>query len=84
MKVYSDSQLIVNQVNNVYQERREKMVAYLERAKELLGSIRVVSVEVVPRSKNTHANALAKLASKRDAELLNAILVEFLATVRQK
>ncbi|XP_074304424.1 uncharacterized protein LOC141639143 [Silene latifolia] len=33
--VYSDSQLIVNHVNNVYTARDPKMVAYLEVAKEL-------------------------------------------------
>ena len=34
---------------------------------------------VVPRSKNTNANALAKQASTKDAKLLNAVSVEFLA-----
>ena len=42
------------------------MVAYLEKAKELMGSILVVSIEVVP-SKNTNVDALAKLASTKDA-----------------
>ena len=37
----------------------------------------MVSIEVVPWSKNANANALAKLI--RDAELLDAISVEFLA-----
>ena len=79
MKVYSDSQLVVNLVNDVYQAKREKMVAYLEKAKELLGLILTVSIEVVPRSKNINADTLAKLASTRDAELLNAVSIEFLA-----
>ena len=79
MKVYSDSQLVVNLVNDVYQAKREKMVAYLEKAKELLGLILTVSIEVVPRSKNINADTLAKLASTRDAELLNTISIEFLA-----
>ena len=79
MKVYSDSQLVVNQVNDIYQARGENMVAYLEKAKELLGSIRAVSIEVVPRSKNTNVDALAKLASTWDVELLDIVSVEFLA-----
>ena len=77
MKVYSNSQLVVNQVNDVYQEIGKKMVAYL--AKGLLGLIRAVPVEVVPQSKNVKADALAKLASTRDAELLDVVSVEFLA-----
>ena len=55
------------------------MVAYLEKAKELLGSIRAVSIEIVPRSKNVNIDALAKLASTRNAELLDAVSMEFLA-----
>ena len=65
LKVYNDSQLVVNQGNNTYQVRGEKMVVYLEKAKELIGSIPVVSVEVVP-SKNANADVLAKLASMMD------------------
>ena len=55
------------------------MVAYLEKAKELMGSISMISIEVVPRSKNANANALAKLSSTRDVELLDEMSVEFLA-----
>ena len=78
LKVYSDFQLVVNQVNDVYQARGEKMVTYLEKAKELLGSIRVASIEVVPRSKNVNVDALAKLASTKDTELLDTVSEEFL------
>ena len=79
LKVYSDSQLVVNQVNETYQAREEKIVAYLEKAKELMGSISTVIIEVVPRSKNSNTDALAKLASTKDAELLNAVSIEFLS-----
>ena len=79
MKVYSDSQLVVNQVNDVLHAKGEKVVAYFEKAKELLGSIRAISSKVVPRSSNVNADALAKLASTRDVELLDAVSVEFLA-----
>ena len=33
LKVYSDSQMVVNQVNETYQARGEKMVAYLKKEK---------------------------------------------------
>ena len=32
VKIFSDSQLVMNQVNDIYLARREKMVAYLEKA----------------------------------------------------
>ena len=79
LKVYSDSQLVMNQVNDTYQARGEKMVAYLEKAKELMGSVSTVSIEVVPQSKNANADVLAKLASTKDAELLGTVSMEFLA-----
>ena len=33
LRIYSDSQLIVNQVNDIYLARRERMAAYLEKTK---------------------------------------------------
>ena len=54
------------------------MVAYLEKAKELLGSIATISIEVISRSKNANVDTLAKLASMRGVELLDTMSVEFL------
>ncbi|KAL5550182.1 hypothetical protein UlMin_000358 [Ulmus minor] len=42
--IYSDSQLIVNQVNSEYQAKGEKMASYLEKAKELLGQFDTVTI----------------------------------------
>ena len=55
------------------------MVTYLMKMKELMGSILAVTLEVVPRSKNANTDALGKLASTKDAKLLNAVSLEFLA-----
>ena len=71
--------MLVNQVKNIYQARGEKKVAYSEKAKELLRLIRAVSIKVVPQSKNANVDVLAKLASTKDAKLLNAVSVKFLA-----
>ena len=79
LKIHSDSQLVVNQVNNVYQARGDRMTTYLEKAKELMRTFPIASIEVIPRSRNANADALAKLASTRDVELLDAVSVEFLA-----
>ena len=84
LKVYSNSQLVVTQVNDIYQVRGEKMVTYLEKAKEFMGSISVISIEVMPRSKNANADALAKLTSTKETELLVSVSVEFLAEPRIK
>ena len=34
VKIFNDSQLVVNQVNNIYLAREEKMVVYLDKANE--------------------------------------------------
>ena len=54
------------------------MAAYLENAKGLMETFPIASIKVIPRSKNTNVNALAKLASTRDAELLDEVFIEFL------
>ena len=45
VKIFSDSQLVVNQVNDIYLTRGEKMVVYLEKAKEQLSSFFAASIE---------------------------------------
>ena len=55
------------------------MVAYLEKAKGLMETFPIAFIEVIPRSKNANIDALAKLASIRDSELLDTVSIEFLA-----
>ena len=55
------------------------MVTYLEKAMDLMKAIHTVSIKIVSRSKNMNTDALAKLASIKDAELLEVVLVKFLA-----
>ena len=51
--------------------------AYLERARTLLETFVTYNNSQVPRTKNTHADALAHLASTKDAQLLDVIPVEY-------
>ena len=55
------------------------MATYVENAKEQLNSFSAASIEVIPQSKNSNTNALAKMASMRDADLLDAVSMEYLA-----
>ena len=79
VKIFNDSQLVVNQVNDIYLARGENMAFYLDKAKEQLNLFSVASIEVIPRSKNSNVVALAKLASIRDTNLLDAVSIEYLA-----
>ena len=66
-------------MNDIYVARADRMVAYLEKAKGLMETFPIAFIEVIPQSKNTNVDASEKLASTRDAKLLDAISVEFLA-----
>ena len=55
------------------------MATYLEKAKELMGTFLVASIKVIPWSKNANVDSLAKLASRRDVELLDVVSMEFMA-----
>ncbi|XP_074301214.1 uncharacterized protein LOC141632573 [Silene latifolia] len=61
IEVYSDSQLIVNHVNNVYTSRDPKMIAYLEVEKELKLLFASFNIQQIPRDQNVEADALAIL-----------------------
>ena len=55
------------------------MATYLDKAKEQLTLFSVASIDVIPRSRNSNVDALAKLASTRDTDQLDAVSVEFVA-----
>ncbi|KAL5539705.1 hypothetical protein UlMin_045788 [Ulmus minor] len=76
--IYSDSQLIVNQVNLEYQAKGEKMAFYLEKAKELLGQFDTVTITQIPRNENTNTEALARLATGLEDSLLKTVPLEIL------
>jgi len=63
LHAYGDSQLIVRQVNRIYEVRKPELVAYWEAAHKLMEKFEHIQVNHVPRSKNASADALAKLAS---------------------
>ncbi|KAK0589707.1 hypothetical protein LWI29_017611 [Acer saccharum] len=63
IKVRSDSQLVVRQVNGTYEARDQRMSAYLNKVKKLQSPFDEFSIEQIPRSENTRADALANLGS---------------------
>ncbi|XP_072084457.1 uncharacterized protein [Arachis hypogaea] len=65
LEVCSDSQVITAQVNRSYQARDSLLQKYLERVKELSKQFEEVTVQHVPRERNTRADLLSKLASMK-------------------
>ena len=79
LEVHSDSQLVVRQIEDTYEAKSEKMVLYLQKVHDLLKKFVLVQVKYVPRTENSRADALAKLATALQEDIGESTLVEYLA-----
>ncbi|XP_074278375.1 uncharacterized protein LOC141601966 [Silene latifolia] len=59
LQVCSDSKLIVNHVNDCYEARDPRMMAYLDVAKELKVRFVTFNIKQIPRERECEAHALA-------------------------
>ena len=76
--IFSDSQLVVNQVTNNFDANDSSMVAYLAQTQLLLKHF-YYQITQIPRAANSHADALARLASAVKDKIGRKIQVELLA-----
>ena len=53
LEVYSDSQLVVRQIEDTYEAKSETMILYLQKVRDLLKKFVVVQVKHVPRAENS-------------------------------
>ena len=79
VKIYSNSQLVVNQVNEDYQAKGKNMSAYLKIAKEQLKGFRWFKIEKVPKAENVEANSLERIASGLEDGTLGQTLIKILS-----
>lgn len=63
IQIFSDSQLVVHQVNQEFNDKDISMTAYLQHAHHLLKTFEAYRISDIQRSKNSHADALARLDS---------------------
>src|SRR5688500_8319833 len=66
LSAYSDSQLIVGQVNSDFEAKDDSMRMYLQKVKAMVKQLKQFSISHNPRSENAQADSLAKLASSAD------------------
>ena len=76
VEVFSDSRLIMRQVKGEFEARDQRMQWYLGKIKQLQSSFKAFSIKQVPKSKNSHANSLATLATSSRQGLPRVIIVE--------
>ena len=63
LNVFGDSQLVINQVNDTYQTRDEKLLPYKRMVDDLKKYFAHITFQQVPRADNKAADAMATLAS---------------------
>jgi len=63
LNIYGDSQLVINQLLEKYEVKKEDLVSYHKHALRLLDRLDIVKLEHVPRGANKMADALASLAA---------------------
>ncbi|KAL0321980.1 UNVERIFIED_CONTAM: hypothetical protein Scaly_2494400 [Sesamum calycinum] len=60
---YSDSQLVVKQVEGTYEAKEKTMIQYLQQIAKLITSSESIQLTQIPREENIKADCLSKLSS---------------------
>lgn len=76
LKVFSDSRLVVGQVNGEFEARDQQMQGYLNKVRQAQLNFEACSVRQIPRGQNSHANSLAMLATSSRSGLPRVIIVK--------
>ncbi|XP_077237305.1 uncharacterized protein LOC143878978 [Tasmannia lanceolata] len=63
LRAHSDSQLIVGQVNGLYEAKETRMLKYLEKVRSEISTFTEFQIVQIPRTMNARADALSKMAS---------------------
>ncbi|XP_075665082.1 uncharacterized protein LOC142634683 [Castanea sativa] len=63
LEIFGDSKLIINQILEQYDVKKEDLVPYCKYAKKLLTNFEAITLEHIPRKENKQADALANLAT---------------------
>ena len=78
VEVYSDSWLVVNQVQGNFEAQDSRMKEYLRVAKQIMAKFSAMSMTQVARGNNRHADSLTTLASTMTEDIPRQIKVELI------
>ena len=84
LRIYSDSQLVVNQINKDYQAKGENMAAYLKIAGRHLRTFKWLRIGQVPKTENVEADSLVRLVYGLEDGALGQAPIEILAKPNTK
>ena len=74
--VQNDSNLVIGQIKGDYEAKEERMQKYLKLTKHLTQEFEEVEFVQVPRSQNTAADKISKLASSKDGGMNKDLAME--------
>ena len=63
LEIFRDSKLVINQMLEQYDVKKEDLVPYCKYAKKLLTNFEAITLEHIPRKENRQGDALANLAT---------------------
>jgi len=67
VSVYTDSELVANQVLGAYRAKNDRLRKYLQEAKDLIDEFNGFEIKYIPREKNKLADKLAKSAASQQS-----------------
>ncbi|KAL0281850.1 UNVERIFIED_CONTAM: Ribonuclease HI [Sesamum radiatum] len=79
---YSDSQLVVKQVEGTYEAKEESMIQYLQQIADLKTKFHHFQIIQIPREENAKADSLSKLASNLEDCRTRHITIHYLPEAR--
>ena len=80
VEVFSNSRLVVGQINGDFEASDQRMQGYLSKVRQLQSNFEAFSIKQVPRSKNSQVDSLATLGTSSRQGLPRVIIVEDLVT----
>ncbi|KAL0373706.1 UNVERIFIED_CONTAM: Ribonuclease HI [Sesamum radiatum] len=79
---YSDSQLVVKQVEGTYEAKEESMIQYLQQIADLKTKFHHFRIIQIPREENAKADSFSKLASSLEDCRTRRITIQYLPEAR--
>ncbi|KAL0457773.1 UNVERIFIED_CONTAM: hypothetical protein Slati_0404500 [Sesamum latifolium] len=79
---YSDSQLVVKQVEGTYEAKEESMIQYLQQIADLKTKFHHFQIIQIPREENAKADSLSKLASSFEDCRTRHVTIHYLPEAR--
>ena len=76
VRLYSDSRLVVGQVNGNFETQDERMQGYLAKVQNARAQFKGFILKQIPRGQNSHADSLAMLATLLELSLPWVVIIE--------